>query len=112
MNKELKALEKLMNGCCDTCTMAICEIRRNGACPNFRNYKIIETALKEKKNIEKSISELFSGKNGEVITSIDIKKKLKALEIIKRHLDCSIFIKQLSQYYEKETIDLLKEVLL
>lgn len=47
-----------------------------------KSLDIIETALKEKENIEKTINELFS-ENGKVITTIDIKKQLKAFEIIK-----------------------------
>lgn len=40
-----------------------------------------------------------------------IKKALKALEIIKQYLDCSIFIKQLEKHCDAKIIDLLKEVL-
>lgn len=47
---------------------------------------IVEKALKEKENMENTINELFS-ENGKVITTIDIKKQLKALEIIKKHLN-------------------------
>ena len=38
--------------------------------------------------------------------------KLKALEIIKYYIDCSLFIKQLEKHCDDKTIDLLKEVLL
>jgi len=72
MSKELEALKKIRD-----------KADLEFFIPLDEDFEIIETALKEKENIEKSINELFCGKNGEVITSIEIKKKLKALEIIK-----------------------------
>ena len=70
MSKESEALEKVRN-----CLYPF-------ASDNQKAFDIIETALKEKENIEKTINELFSD-NGKVITTIDIKKQLKALKIIK-----------------------------
>ena len=92
-------------------------IRPNG-------FDIIETALKEKENIEKTINELFS-ENGKVITTIEIKKKLKALKIIKEKsvdvnwlLQCFTHTKELENYNQdrrhkitEKEYDLLKEVL-
>lgn len=49
----LEALEKLMNGCCATCFTEFCGTKRNGACANFQNYKIIQTALKRIDELEK-----------------------------------------------------------
>ena len=46
MNKELVALERLMNGCCNTCQSEMCANLKNGACPRFRDYKTIEISLK------------------------------------------------------------------
>ena len=103
---------------------------------NSKRYKgrkqdldIVFAALKEKENIEKTINELFSD-NGKVITTIDIKKKLKALEIIKENLvvscdesendkSCLVIgfkvdkdkMAIIYHTFDKEKIDLLKEVL-
>jgi hypothetical protein len=53
MSKELEALEKIMNNCCDNCANDICKNKENGDCCNFINYKIIETALKRLPELEK-----------------------------------------------------------
>ena len=108
MNKELEAFVRLEQ--------------------NSKRYKgrkqdldIVFAALKEKENIEKTINELFSD-NGKVITTIEIKKKLKALSTIKEVLP----IEEEDFFYDKETVtyffigrkvskeqfDFLKEVLL
>ena len=101
---------------------------------NSKRYKgrkqdldIVFATLKEKENIEKTINELFS-ENGKVITTIDIKKQLKALEIIKELLnlkvveffpndpDTRLFVScgnfKVGISIPPQCIDLLKEVLL
>ena len=137
MSKELTALEKLMNGRCNTCFSEVCETERNGACPNFKNYKIIETALKNYQELLKRPCVLVGRTNGHTqamidkicknykeikITNLDDEKKLKALEIIKEIIP----IEEEDFFYDKETdtyffigykvskkqFDLLKEVML
>ena len=120
MNNELTPLEalKTLFGMAD----GMCEFIDSEA---DQCFNIIETALKEKENIEKTFIDLFS-ENGKVITSIEIKKKLKALEIIKRKkVDCWTFIIHCWMDYREfergvtcskekltqEEFDLLKEVL-
>lgn len=99
---------------------------------NSKRYKgrkqdldIVFATLKEKENIEKTINELFS-ENGKVITTIDIKKKLKALKIIKKYIPYYIEIETdengkfimtdhehlVQDELTQEEYDLLNEVLL
>lgn len=116
MSKELEALNDLRNKCCDYLSLSM----DRQVCDSF---KLIEAALKEKENIEKTINELFS-ENGKVITTIDIKKQLKAIEIIKdKEVNVFIFLHSgdLETYNDmveenrkltQEEYDLLKEVLL
>lgn len=72
----------------------------------------IETALKEKENIEKTINELFSD-NGKVITTIDIKKQLKALVIIKEKMvntaEFISYVKDTNHNYETYLLDYSQE---
>ena len=84
----------------------------------------IEKALIEQENTDKTINELFSD-NGKVITTIEIKNKLKALKTLKDELgfDRQSFFVEIDEkgnkkhYFEgreiaKDKYDLLKEVLL
>lgn len=110
MSKELEALKYLK------------ENKRKHWLENDKSNEcldLIETALKEKENMEGPIDELFS-ENGKVITIIDIKKKLKALKIIKELYLLDIWeddrTYHLRPLYDimnlkKEEYELLKEVL-
>ena len=120
MSKELEALNDLRNKCCDYLSLSM----DRQVCDSF---KLIEAALKEKENIEKTINELFSD-NGEVITTIEIKNKLKALDAIKELLclkvvqllpndsDTRLFVQcgafHISVQIPPQYTSLLKEVLL
>lgn len=125
MNKELTPLEAIdrVKNHLEVLYMS-CDNDGSESGSVYYELDIIETALKEKENIEKTINELFS-ENGKVITTIDIKKKLKALEIIKKkRVDVNCFlIYDLKRYNDfiaknefmkltQEQYDLLKEVLL
>lgn len=136
MSKELEALEHLMNECCNTCLSNICGIKDNGHCRSFRNYKIIEKALKRIPKLEKEIEDTHKSYSMAVEKHIEdeneyIKwvqeggydqKKLKALEIIKEivPIEENAFEYDIGSdtYYfldipiTKDKYDLLKEVLL
>lgn len=82
MGKELEALERIKN------KEILVDIEMTDTfyneCEDLHySFDIIETALKEKENTEKTINELFSD-NGKVITTIDIKKQLKRLEELEK----------------------------
>ena len=119
MSKELEALNDLRNSGLVKDYNVVCFNKE----ALEKRLDIIETALIEKENIEKSITELFSGKNGKVITTFDIQKKLKALEIIKSVCPNIFWVMRTTTYKEykrkcsddtllEEEYDLLKEVLL
>ena len=99
MTKELEAL-KVSNQLKDF----VLKFVKNGLDRRFihGSFDIIETELKRLEQAENCV---FTSKE-------DVKKEHKVLEIIKKYLDCSIFIKQLEKHCDDKTIDLLKEVLL
>ena len=130
MSKELESLEHLMNNCCDTCSNEVCGTKRNNGCSHFRNYKIIETALKNYENsqrIETEVEKYYY----KTLVDNENKKKLKALDIIKEKgvLQFCMLGVSLNDYNEsvdisnkewpfqnykhltQEEFDLLKEVL-
>ena len=132
MSKELEALENIQDTLVD---IAIFRNIKHPECPDTVKWvrqttgiDIIETALKEKENMEKTVDELFS-ENGKVVTIFDIKNKLKALKIIKEYsADITFDIVTETEWayvlrvfwfqepimflsMDKEKFDLLKEVL-
>ena len=46
----LKAIYYLLDELCKNCKSNVCEVKKNGACKYFQNYKITENALKDYEN--------------------------------------------------------------
>ena len=140
MSKELDALERLMNKCCDRCfNDAICVKETNNSCSAFRNYKIVYNALKRlddlqqmlyKMNVKHGYKEYLRLKELTQLDAFDsliqieailprgkellipVAKQLKALDALKEIDKTSLLHFLAVCVKDQDKYELLKEVLL